>query len=145
MKTKQLTQEIGSDSTELQCRYKRARPWLRKLQGASMLTGVHDLLFDKKIKPEDINSCSDEVLKDTNSVDVICPLGCRRARAKLGGMCVPQLVFCQTRGQNPCFWNLLPAPVIGGQVCGLLSLTAEGMDGHEAFFRRKKNGTDLAA
>ena len=37
--------------------------------GAGMLTGVLDFLFDKKLNVENINSCIDEITKDTTSTE----------------------------------------------------------------------------
>ena len=78
-----------------------------------MLTAVLDLLSNIKLNLENISKCIDVIMKDTlriedkkrqerrttrcdvflSAVDVICPSGRRRARAKLGGMCLTHLVF----------------------------------------------------
>ena len=131
-----------------------------EIAGASMFTEVLDLQVDKKFPLANINSCIDEILKDAknteswwiseigrkhlgksfSAVDVICPLGRPRARAKLRGMHFPKQVLSDPRPE-PMFWHLLTAPVIGGQVYKLPSLSAEEWVDKQT----RKNGTDLAA
>ena len=82
-----------------------------------MLTGFPDLV--EKFNLEHINSCIDEILKETKTkerskindqrehlpaVDVIYPLGRRGQRTKLGVMRVPQLGFSDLRPGH-MFWH----------------------------------------
>ena len=49
-----------------------------------------------------------------------------------------QLVFSDLRPE-PMFWHLLPAPVIGGQVCRPLSLSAHEWIDKKLFFDEKRD------
>ena len=113
LRSKPLTEEAGSRSPKLQRCYE-----------SSMLAGALDLLLDK-INQDNINSCIDEILKHTKrteswwiyegerkennlehlcAVDVICTLGCCRAREMKVGhshrLRVGQDCFGMVRGKK---------------------------------------------
>ena len=63
-----------------------------------------------------------------SAVDVACPLGRCRARAKQGGIRFRSLCL-QFHGLHACFGHLHPAQLIESQVYRLPPLSKECMDG----------------
>ena len=104
-------------SCDLRCGQRPVRPWQLKLWGASVLTGVLDLVLGK-ISVENINQWINEIMKSTHrpqtdkmigdkkrtttsAAQLCCHSGGRRARAKSGGIRFRRSC-CQSQDRNAC-------------------------------------------